>query len=400
MIYSKEIAASGDGFRAFLASVLIAACVLPPLAFSQTSEVEKAFHQGAEALRNGQLDAASADFSKGIALSPAFAEAHFNLGLVWLQQGDFDGAVVQLEKSLSLKPKLRGANLFLGIASYRKNNYAGAITALKQEARIDPSNPKVLMWLGVAQLAAGDAADATTSLDHAAALSPSDVDILYHRGRAHMLVSKESYEQMYKADPTSWRVHQVLAQSFVEQDRLDEAVNECQKAIEAMPREPGLHEELADVYWKQNQLPKAETAFQAELQIDPESLSSMYKLGVVSIERSKPDVAAKLLTEVLNRSPKYPNANYQLGRAEAQMGNTSAAISNFAAVVADAKGDAETLRQSYYQLAQLYRREQKPEESKAALGAFMRLKQQADAQQAQKLQDKLSRSTQMQDATQ
>ncbi len=367
------MAASENRFRRLVAISLFVAVALCPAALAQTPAVEKAFHQGTEALRSGQLDVASADFSKVIALSPAFAEAYFNLGLARLQQGNFDGAVAPLEKSLALKPKLRGANLFLGIARYRENNYAQAIAALKRETQIDPQNPKVFMWLGVAQLGAGDAAAATVSLDHAAALSPDDVDILYHRGRAHMLVSKESYEQMYKADPTSWRVHQVLAQSFVEQDRFDEAVNECQKAIEAMPKEPGLHEELADVYWKQNQLPKAESEFQNELQIDPQSFSSMYKLAVVSIERSKPDVAAKLLTEVLNRSPKYPNANYQLGRAEAQMGNTSAAISNFSAAVADGKADAETLRQSYYQLAQLYRREQKTEESQAALGKFMQL---------------------------
>jgi hypothetical protein len=45
----------------------------------------------------------------------------------------------------------------------------------------------------------------------------------------------------------------------------------------------------------------------------------------------------------------------------------------------------------------LYRREQKPEQSRAALDSFMRLKQQADARQAQKLQDKLKRSSQTSD---
>jgi hypothetical protein len=57
-----------------------------------------------------------------------------------------------------------------------------------------------------------------------------------------MLVSKESYEQMYRADPNSWRVHQALAQSFVERERLDEPVRECQQAISLQPQEPGLHE--------------------------------------------------------------------------------------------------------------------------------------------------------------
>jgi hypothetical protein len=87
-----------------------------------------------------------------------------------------------------------------------------------------------------------------------------------------------------------------------------------------------------------------------------------------------------------------------LGRAQAQLGDTAAAIHSFSAAVADSPGaDSETVRQSYYQLAQLYRRDHKTEESRAALDSFLRLKQQADAQQTQKLQDKLKRASQMQE---
>lgn len=264
---------------------------------------------------------------------------------------------------------------------------------------MDPRNAQVLMWLGVVQLGAGDADAASSTLDAAAKIDPGNVDILYHRGRAHMLVSKESYEQMYKADPQSWRVHQALAQSFVEADRLEDAVKECQVALGARPNEPGLHEELGDIYWKQNQLEKAESAFQEELKVDGENLSSMYKLAVVSLQRSKPELTVSLLTEVLRRAPKHADAHYQLGRAEAQLGNIDEAIKSFNAAVADSgHAESETLRQSYYQLAQLYRRAQRPEDSKTALESFMRLKQEADAAQAQKLEDKMKRSPEAQQA--
>jgi predicted Zn-dependent protease len=232
-------------------------------------------------------------------------------------------------------------------------------------------------------------------------LKPDDVDILYHRGRAHMLVSKDTYEQMYKLAPDSWRIHQVLAQSFAEADRLDDAIAEAQLAIKMKPGEPGLHQQLGDLYWRQNNLANAESEFQNELKLDPDSPGCMYKLAAVSIERSKADVAAELLKKVLQRKPHSADAEYQLGRAEAQMGNVDAAVDDFKDAVADS-GTAtnETVRQSYYQLAQLYRRQQKPEESRLALASFMRLKQQADAEQSQHLQDKLRRSAQMQDTAQ
>jgi tetratricopeptide (TPR) repeat protein len=380
--------------------ILVGVFAFPVLAQTQTAPFEKTFQDGTEALKSGQLEQAAADFKQVTVQAPSFAEGYFNLGLVRLQQGRLDDAAISLDRAVTLKPKLRGANLFLGIVLYRKNDYAGAITALKRETQIDPASAKAFMWLGVAQLASGDNAAASLNLDKATALSPNDVDILYHRGRAHMLVSKESYERMYKVDPNSWRIHQVLAQSFVEADRLDEAANECKQAIQMKEGEPGLHEELADIYLKQNQLSQAETEFQNELKVDPESVTAMYKLAVVSLERSKPEVAAGLLTEVLRRTPDSVGAHYQLGRAEAQLGNVDLAIVSFnAAVKKSGTEDTEILRQSYYQLAQLYRRQQKTDESRAALDSFMRLKQQADAQQEQKLQDKLKRSAQMQEAT-
>ncbi len=362
---------------------------------AQSTAVEKTFYAGTEALRRGDLTEAAARFSQVTAMSPGFAEAYLNLGLVRIQQGEITQAIPALEKSVKLKPKLRGANLFLGVARYRNDDFAEAETALKRAVQSDPQNPDALMWLGIVELAEGKADPAAEVLDQAAKLSPGNVDILYHRGRAHMLVSKESYEQMYKADPKSWRVHQVLAQSFTESDRLDEAITECQEAIKLKPDEPGLHEQLADIYWKQNQLEKAETEFQNELKIDALNIGVMYKLAVVSLERSKPAVAAGLLKQVIGKAPHSAEAFYQLGRAQAQLGENEAAVNSFQSVVKESgQSDTETLRQSYYQLAQLLRRLQRPDESRQALDSFLRLKQEADAREQHKLEDKLKRHTQ------
>ena len=116
---------------------------------------------------------------------------------------------------------------------------------------------------------------------------------------------------------------------------------------------------------------------------------------MVSLERSKPEVAADLLKKVLQKSPDSPEVHYQLGRAEAQLGDNDAAAANFRFVVGKAEAaDAEILRQSYYQLAQVYRRMQRPEESQVALNTFLRLKKQADVQEKLKLEDKLKRAGQ------
>jgi tetratricopeptide (TPR) repeat protein len=362
-------------------------------AWAQSEPFAEALREGGEALRGGHLERAASAFERCTVLDASFAEAWLNLGLVRFQQHKTADAIPLFQKSLKLKPSLRGANLFLGIAQYRAMDYPRATEALTRELALDAKSADALMWLGVVKTAVGAPAEAVKYLERAAELRPKDIDILYHLGRAHMLLSKEVYERMFEVDQHSWRVHQVLAHSFTEADRLDDAVKECQEAIRLKPDEPGLHEQLADIYWIQNNLPAAEAEFQTELQIDPHNTGAMYNLAVISIERSKAAEAVDLLTEVLRRAPHTTEALYQLGRAQALMSNYEGAAASFAAVVTDPrKINAEMFRQSYYQLAQLYRRLHRPEESKAALDAFVRLKQQADVAQNQKLEDKMKRS--------
>jgi tetratricopeptide (TPR) repeat protein len=384
-----------NSYSGLLLGWVAALAIAIPAHAQLSAEAKKTFNQGTEAMHSGALEEAAEDFTKVTRLNPSFAKAYFNLGLVRLLEKQPGDAIEALNKSLRLQPEQRGAHLFLGIAYYRKNDYAKAATALQREAQLDPKSAEALMWLGVVQLAQGDAQAASATLDKAALLKPNDVDILYHRGRAHMLVSKESYEQMFHADPGSWRVHEVLGQSYLEADRYEDAIAEFQLAISERPAEPGLHEELGDAYWKQVQLPKAEDAFREELKIDPDDRSTMYKLAVVSLEHSEPEVSKQLLTQVIAMTPHFADAEYQLGRAEAQLGNTDAAIGDLTAAVADSGAkDTETLRQSYYQLAQVYRRAQRPEDSRQALEAFLKLKKQADADEAQKLAAKLKTSEQ------
>jgi tetratricopeptide (TPR) repeat protein len=363
------------------------------LVLSAQTEFESSFQQGAGALRAGRLDDAAAAFTRSIAANPAFAEPYFDLGLVRLQQNRADDAATLFSKALQLKPGLRGGELFLGIAQCRIDQYEQAAGTLRKAIASEPANSQALLWLGIAELSAGRATQALAPLQKAAQLKPDDADVLYHLGRAYMEMSKDTYQHMYEADPHSWRVHQVLCNSFQQADRLDDAVKECQLAIDSKPNEPGLHLELGEVYWKQNHLEQAEAEFQRELDLNPQDFTAMYKLGAISIERSKPDVGKQLLTRVLEKHPESREAHYQRGRAEAQLGDNQAAITDFAAVISGSgAADPEMNRQSYYQLAQLYRRTQQPEQARLALSSFRRLKEQADLQQQQKLEDKLKRS--------
>lgn len=359
----------------------------PAPAQKPAGSAEERFQLGTEAMKQGQLADAEKYFSEAVAARPEFAEARFNLGLVHEQQGKMEDAIRDLRAALKIRPGMRGANLFLGIACYKLNNLAQAREALRLEVKSNPNDPKALMWQGLVELADGKPEAAIGPLDRAAQLDPKDIDILYHRGRAHLLVSKDSYEQMYAIDPDSWRVHQVLAQAYTESDRLMDAIAEYKRAIELAPSEPSLHEGLGDAYRNSTKLDQAEQAYADELKLDPQNLMAMFYLGEIRVERGNPGDARSLLETVVRENPSLIEARYFLGRSLAETGQSKDAEAQFKAVI-EAHPDGQVEQRTYYQLVRLYRALNRPEDANAALKEFTRLKQESDAREASSLEER------------
>lgn len=342
------------------------AAQLPP-------EVSGVFQQASEAMQRGDLNAAGDGFATAAKLAPAFAEAHFNLGLVREEQGRLEEAIASFEKALKLKPRLHGANLFLALAHYKLNQFDQALVAARKETEAYPKDASAWMWLGVIELAKDRPEEAATALDKAAQLAPDNTDILYHRGQAHLLVSRNSYERMFKQDPKSWRVHEVLGQIDSDAERYNDAIDEYLQAIKLAPTQPGLHEELGAVYRRSMKADDADAAFQAELEINPHNALARYERGVLAMERGDGAKGKELIEAAVREKPGLPHADYNLGRAEKLLGNDAAAVAHLEKAIAS-DSDPEIVEQSWYQLGNLYRRLHRPEDAQKAFATFQKLK--------------------------
>lgn len=347
------------------------------------TDVNERFRQATMAMREGHLDEASEGFAAIVRETPSFAEAHLNLGLVLQEQNRFDEAIASFQKALILKPKLRGANLFLGVAEFRLNQLDKAVVAIQKETAAYPKDPAAWMWLGVVRLAQEKPEEAAEALDKAAKLAPNDLDILYHRGRAHLLVSNNSYGRMFKVDPQSWRVHQVIAQADAEADRHMDAVSEYQAAIRLAPTQSGLHEELASEYRNLGKTQEAEEAYLRELEIDPNNVLAEYKLGTLKVEKGDITKGKELIEAALKEKPGLLHSDYNLGRAEMLLGNDAAAARLLERATLAPGSDPEVIQQAWYQLGIVYRRLHRMEDAQKAMAIFQRLKAE-EAESSQK----------------
>jgi len=378
----------------FLVLAIIVISALPTSVQAQADRsVQALFRQASEAMRQGNLKAAKDGFAEVIRSAPNFAEAYLNLGLVQEEQQQHEEAITSFQKALQLKPTLRGASLFLGVAEYRLNRMDLAAAALQKEVTVSPNDANAWMWLGIVELARGNSEASIVALDKAAKLAPDNVDILYHRGQAHLLVSRNSYERMFKLDPNSWRVHQVLAHASSDAERPLDAISEYQQAVKLAPTQPGLHEELGSEYRNAGKSQEAENAFQRELEIDPFNSLARYKLGVLAIERGDGGHAKELIETALSEQPGLRHSNYNLGRAEMLIGQDESALKHFQAA-AKSETDPEVLQQAWYQLGMVLRRLHRMSEAQQAMATFQRLKN----EQAEKSQEQLKKFKVQQDS--
>ncbi len=340
----------------------------------------RAMQQGAQAMTSGDFSAAVSAYSTVTHQQPGFAEGHFNLGLAFFQSGLLDEARPELTKALALKTELRGANLFLGLIDYRENRFKDAEVRFEKEIALDTGNAKAFMWLGVCRLAEDNPQGAIAPLDKAYALDPRDVDILYHRGRAYFLVANASYATMFQLDRDSVRVHQVLAEAYAQATRNQQAIAELELAVKIAPRQPGLHEELADQYWIMGDLDKATSAYREELSIDRYATSSKYKLGSLLVLSQNPKEGVGMLRNALQADPTLIDAHYYLGVGLVAIDQPNDAISEFnKAIAADPKNDRAI--SAYFRLAQVYRRLHQNDEAQSAMQNFLQLRAESRANQ-------------------
>jgi tetratricopeptide (TPR) repeat protein len=110
------------------------------------------------------------------------------------------------------------------------------------------------------------------------------------------------------------------------------AIDYYQKAIQATPDDPSLHNNLGSVYAGMGKVADAQAEFQKAAELNPAGASGYYyNLGVVMVNQGKMDEAATSLKKATDLDPNNANAFYWygmalLGKAEYKSDGTVVAV--------------------------------------------------------------------------
>jgi tetratricopeptide (TPR) repeat protein len=280
--------------------------------------------------------------------SPA---AHLALAFLAEQNGNLSQAAAESSVAASTaKQDITGRNC----------SEANVNRALQQEefSKIVPCAGTVLrsrtpadfrMRVASALLQAGQSEAALKTLEGLPAAESASVEAAYWRARCYEKLATTAYLQLYRADPNSYRLHQLMGD--LEQAKGDDAkaIEEYQTAIALRPSSPNLHYSLGHLLWKDLRVPEARVELEAELALNPRHPGALNDLGDTYLLEHQPTKALLYLQKALAADSAKPDLHRDLGTAYSELGDYRQAEEQFKiAVSADHDGSV------HYKLARVY----------------------------------------------
>ncbi len=244
------------------------------------------------AQENKDYGRAASKYDEMTKLRPDLAEIWANLGAMREFIGDYGEADKDFRIALSKNPKLYVPNLFLGLNLLGAHQPEKALRYLKSAQSLNAGDEQASLGLARSYQALHDDWNAAEWFHRATQINANDPDAWYGLGMAYLGLQGSAVVELAQSNSGSPPARALLAEAFVEQGRIDNAVATYNKLIEAQAPVPCLRTALGLSYLRGRLLAPAQDAFEEELSVAPGCLGA--HLGLAKIAIVKDELARAL----------------------------------------------------------------------------------------------------------
>ena len=130
-------------------------------------------------------------------------------------------------------------------------------------------------------------------------------------------------------NPDCWLANNNLGSCLYKEERVEEAVEHYQKAIECKPDYPEAHYNLGEVCWRQGKLDEAIEHYQKAVELEPARAEYYINLGNLLAIQERPSEAIRQFQKALAVEPGYTKAHYNLADIFFAQGRWDEAIEHY-----------------------------------------------------------------------
>jgi tetratricopeptide (TPR) repeat protein len=334
--------------------------------------------EAAKYLKANDPDSAVKELDAVLALDPKSAEALANLGVIAFYKRDYKKAALYLRHALANDPSLAKTQALLGICERRLGEPSAQALLEQSFPKLKDKNLRIQVGVELAGIY-----DKQGNLDRTASvmrslvdLDPDNVEILYMAQRVYFELGDDTLNKLAIIAPRSARMQQVIAERLINAGDLKGATAHYRKALEADPRLPGVHYELAEAILESapndaQAQAEAEKELEAAVKFDGDSAKTECVFARIALRRSDPDGAYAHFTRAFGLNPGEAEAQIGLGRLLASMDKPQEAAKYLRMAIQSDPLNGE----AHYRLASVCRRLDLKDEAAEEFRLFQEIKQ-------------------------
>ncbi|MSQ82030.1 MAG: tetratricopeptide repeat protein [Myxococcales bacterium] len=243
---------------------------------------------GAQALRDGELDEAKAALDRHLAKHPGSALGAYHLGLWALESAKPSVAQGYFQRASDLDGQFHAALCHLGVLYLRQGEDVAALRVLEQALLIAPDDVRVLANVGAARARRGLWSEALQAYQAANKIAPAHGSLLYDTALVWMARSQwqpalDLLEQAISVRPFFAPAHAAKVVCLQGVGQIDEAEVAAKQAIEELPQP---NHELLIAYARllvhKRQIADAMKQLRRAIEVAPEDAGAQLALGELS----------------------------------------------------------------------------------------------------------------------
>lgn len=179
---------------------------------------------------------------------------------------------------------------------------------------------------------------------------PKDLKAQYLMGRTYHGLSLLVLEKLLTVAPDSYQAHQLLAQTYENNEEDLKAIGEYKAAEQLAPDLPDLHFAIGHLLWKTGNMDGGLAELKNALRLNPDCAEANAEVGSILLTQDKQAEAITYLEKAILLEPDLWTAHRELGKAYYQQKEFEKAEAELkTACVHDSEGA------SHYQLGMVYR---------------------------------------------
>ena len=343
---------------------------------NRESEIQMHNVRAAQALQERNPDLAVHEYEAILALDPSNAEAQGNIGVVAFLQGNCPEARMHFTRALALKPSLWKAQAMLGLCEQSLGDTAEAQAHMKRAfSHLHDVKVQTLVGLSLIEFSyrEGNRDQALQVLGELQQNDPTNVDVSYTAYRIYSDLAAQARDRIALLQPDSARMHQILAQHFVNEGNIKAAIEQYREALRIDPRVSGAHFELGEAILqdslKTDSQEEARKEFESALQQYPNDEKAECWLGALAFLQGRTDDALRLYTHALELNPRDASAQVGIAKVQISLDHQKEALEHLLAAVRIDPSSSN----AHFRLSQLYRRMNRTTDADQEEAIFKRL---------------------------